>query len=696
MKTVFLLKGLDCPHCAGEIEKEVGRLPGVTGATVNLMQQTLTVESADEKSFLRAVERIVHSHEPEVTVSEQTDSHSHSHGEEEPKKMIRRLGLGGGLFVVGLALSFTALPKLVSVAVLVAAYAVLGYDVVFGAVRNIVRGRVFDENFLMSLSSIGAFCIGEHTEAVAVMLFYQVGEYFQARAVRHSRRSIAELMDIRPEFATVKRNGRFVTASPESIPVGSIILVKPGERVPLDGVVLEGESMLDTRALTGESVPRSVHPGDTALSGCVNGEGLLTLKVTKALSESTVTKILDLVENASNCKAKTENFITQFARIYTPVVVILAALLAVIPPLFIGGWADWIHRGFVFLVISCPCALVISIPLTFFGGIGASSRQGVLVKGGNFLEALNKVDTVVFDKTGTLTKGVFRVTQILPAEGICEAQVLSAAAQAECFSGHPIAKSILAAYGKSVNAGLLTDYRQIPGYGVRVMAGSQEILAGSDQLMERCHVPFTACTQPGTKVYVAVAGAFYGCIRITDEVKEDARQAIAQLKAMGIRKTVLLTGDEEPIAAELAATLGLDEYHARLLPDEKVAALEALDAQKAPGKKIAYVGDGINDAPVLARADIGIAMGALGSDAAIEAADVVLMTDEPGKLPAALRTAQKTRRIVVQNILLALGIKGLFLALGAFGLAGMWEAVFADVGVALIAVCNAMRILKKP
>ena len=698
MKTVFLLKGLDCPHCAGEIEKEVGRLSGVTSASVNLMQQTLTVES-EEKNLLRAVAGIVRSHEPDVKVSELKDLHDHDHDhgdEEEPGKMLLRLGIGGVLFAVGFALSFTSLPSFIYLALLVVAYVVLGFDVVFGAVRNIIKGRVFDENFLMSLSSIGAFCIGEHQEAVAVMLFYQIGEYFQGRAVRRSRRSIAELMDIRPEFATVKRNGRFVTASPESITVGSTILVKPGDRIPLDSVVLEGESMLDTRALTGESVPRSVRPGDTALSGCVNGEGLLTLKVTKTLQESTVTKILDLVENASNRKAKAENFITQFARVYTPAVVILAALLAILPPLFVGGWADWIHRGFVFLVISCPCALVISIPLTFFGGIGAASRQGVLVKGGNFLEALNKVDTVVFDKTGTLTKGVFRVNQILTAEGIAEDQVLFAAAQAESFSSHPIAKSILAAYGKNVNTAALTDYRQIPGYGVRVIAKGQEILAGSDQLMEKNNIVFTPCSQSGTKVYVAVGGVYYGCIRITDEIKEDARQAIAQLKTMDIHKTVLLTGDEEPIAAELAAALGLDEYHARLLPDEKVSALETLDAQKAPGSKIAYVGDGINDAPVLARADVGIAMGALGSDAAIEAADVVLMTDEPGKLPEALRTAKKTRRIVVQNIVLALGIKGIFLILGAFGMAGMWEAVFADVGVALIAVCNAMRILKKP
>ena len=688
MKQIFTLKGLDCPHCAAVIEQEVAKLPGVTAASVNLIQQTLTAET--DTNILREVARIVRSHEPAVKVSLQEDHHHHDQ-EEDPKVMVYRLITGGALFAAGLALSFTALPHWIYLCVLVIAYIILGYDVVFGAIRNIIRGRVFDENFLMSLSSIGAFCIGEHHEAVAVMLFYQLGEYFQGRAVRRSRRSIAELMDIRPEFATVKRYGRFVTASPESISAGSIILVKPGERIPLDGIVLEGESMLDTRALTGESVPRSVRVGDTALSGCVNGEGLLTLKVTKPLQESTVTKILDLVENAAGRKAKTEDFITRFARVYTPAVVVLATLLAIVPPMLIGNWGEWIHRSFVFLVISCPCALVISIPMAFFGGIGAASRQGVLIKGGNFLEALNEVDTVVFDKTGTLTRGVFRVTQILPADGFSEEHVLTLAAQAESFSSHPIARSILAAYGKPVNTRILKDYRQIPGYGIRVTAEDTEILAGSEGMMANYGIFFSPCEHAGTKVYIAAGGRYAGCIRITDEVKEDAKQAIAALKAMGIRKTVLLTGDEESIAAELAETLGMDEYRAQLLPDEKVAALEQLESRG----KIAYVGDGINDAPVLARADVGIAMGGLGSDAAIEAADVVLMTDEPGKLPTALKIAKKTRRIVAQNIALALGVKALFLILGAFGLAGMWEAVFADVGVALLAVANALRILRK-
>ena len=472
-------------------------------------------------------------------------------------------------------------------------------------------------------------------------------------------------------------------------------MVKPGEKIPLDGVVLLGDSMVDTRALTGESVPRSVHPLDEVLSGCINEGGVLTIQVTKPYEESTVAKIIDMVENASSRKAPTENFITAFARYYTPAVVILAALLAVIPPmLFAAPWAEWIRRAFIFLVVSCPCALVISIPLTFFGGIGAASRHGVLVKGSNFLEALNKVDTVVFDKTGTLTKGVFKVADIIPAGDISREQVLQYAAWAEHFSTHPIASSILAAYGKNEPVSL-SEYREIPGYGIQVETAGRKILAGSAKLMETEGIPFAACDKVGTKVYVAVDGIYQGCILIADEVKADSRDAITELKRMGVAQTVMLTGDNETIGKAVAEELGLDACYAQLLPGEKVEILEKLDSEKRPGSKLVFVGDGINDAPVLARADIGIAMGGLGSDAAIEAADVVLMTDEPSKLVEAIRVAKATRRIVVQNIVIALSIKGIFLVLGAMGLAGMWEAVFGDVGVALIAVFNAMRILKK-
>ena len=548
----------------------------------------------------------------------------------------------------------------------------------------------------MSVSTIGAFAIGEYPEAVAVMLFYQVGEFFQSLAVKRSRKSISDLMDIRPDSATVKRNGVLQVVSPESVAVGEIIVVKPGEKIPLDGIVVDGESMLDTKALTGESVPKSIRKGDEALSGCINQSGLLTLKVTKSFGESTVSKIIDLVENASARKAPTENFITTFARYYTPVVVGMAAVLAIIPPLVLGGgWSEWLRRGFVFLIVSCPCALVISIPLTFFGGIGAASKRGVLVKGSNYLEALNKVSVVVFDKTGTLTKGVFEVANIIPAAGYQKEQVLEYAAQAESYSNHPIAKSILATYGKPIDQKQFSGFEEISGHGISVTVQGKKVLAGNSKLMESEKIAYAACDAAGTKFYVAADGSYVGCILIADEVKPDSKCAIAELKKIGVEKTVMLTGDDERIGKSVADELGLDAYYAQLLPDQKVEKLEMLDKQKRQGSKLAFVGDGINDAPVLARADVGIAMGGLGSDAAIEAADVVLMTDEPSKLVEAIDVAKATKRIVMQNIVIALGIKSVFLVLGALGMAGMWEAVFGDVGVTIIAVLNAMRILKK-
>ena len=685
MKQEYILEGLNCPNCAAKIEADVGKLPHVTAASLNLMKQTLTLETREDA--FDAVERIVHRYEPDVKVRLKGGEQAPEQ-EFDVKKMLLRMALGAVVFAASILLG-GKLP------LYIIAYVILGYDVVLGAVKNIIKGHVFDENFLMSLSSIGAFFIGEYPEAVAVMLFYQVGEFFQDLAVQRSRKSISDLMDIRPDTAAVKRSGELLTVSPEDVAVGEWIVVKPGEKIPLDGVVLLGDSMVDTRALTGESVPRSVHPLDEVLSGCINEGGVLTIQVTKPYEESTVAKIIDMVENASSRKAPTENFITAFARYYTPAVVILAALLAVIPPmLFAAPWAEWIRRAFVFLVVSCPCALVISIPLTFFGGIGAASRHGVLVKGSNFLEALNKVDTVVFDKTGTLTKGVFKVADIIPAGDISREQVLQYAAWAEHFSTHPIASSILAAYGKNEPVSL-SEYREIPGYGIQVETAGRKILAGSAKLMETEGIPFAACDKVGTKVYVAVDGIYQGCILIADEVKADSRDAITELKRMGVAQTVMLTGDNETIGKAVAEELGLDACYAQLLPGEKVEILEKLDSEKRPGSKLVFVGDGINDAPVLARADIGIAMGGLGSDAAIEAADVVLMTDEPSKLVEAIRVAKATRRIVVQNIVIALSIKGIFLVLGAMGLAGMWEAVFGDVGVALIAVFNAMRILKK-
>lgn len=691
MKQEFILDGLNCPNCAARIEADAGKLPDVASASLNLMKQTLILETDKEIDLFHTVEEIVHRYEPDVKVRQKSEAREEKF---DLKGMLQRMGIGAVIFAAGLLLG-KRLPFPLQLGFYVIAYGILGYDVVLGAVRNIIKGRVFDENFLMSLSSIGAFFIGEYPEAVAVMLFYQVGEFFQDLAVHRSRKSISSLMDIRPDTATVKRNGKLATVSPETVAAGEWIVVRPGEKIPLDGVVLMGDSMVDTRALTGESVPRSVHPLDTVLSGCINESGVLTIQVTKTYEESTVAKIIDLVENASSRKAPTENFITAFARYYTPCVVILAALLAVIPPLLFGGlWADWIHRAFVFLVVSCPCALVISVPLAFFGGIGAASRHGILVKGGNYLEALNKVSTVVFDKTGTLTKGVFKVTEILPAEGIEKAQVLRYAAWAEHFSTHPIGVSILQAYGKNDPVSL-SEYREIPGCGITVKADGQKILAGNTKQMEAEEIAYTPWEKAGTKVYVAADGVYQGCILIADELKPDSKKAIAELKRCGVKNCVMLTGDDSRIARSVAQELGLDACYAQLLPVDKVEILEKLDAQKKPGSKLAFVGDGINDAPVLARADIGIAMGGLGSDAAIEAADVVLMTDEPEKLVEAVSVAKETRKIVVQNIVFALSIKGVFLVLGALGLAGMWEAVFGDVGVALLAVLNSMRILKK-
>ena len=707
MKKEYILNGLDCPNCSAKIEKEVGELEGVSSSVVNLMKQTLTVEvePAAAADVTKKIEAIVHKHEPDVAFSEYIAESvptakredSEDDDKDDDKKMTIRLIVGAVIYAIGMALTvFANVPLPVELAFLIVAYIILGGDVVMRAAKNIIRGRIFDENFLMSLSTIGAFVIGEYPEAVAVMLFYQVGEFFQDLAVKRSRKSIADLMDIRPDAATVNRNGELITVAPETVEVGEIIVVKPGEKIPLDGIVIEGESMLDTKALTGESVPRSVHKGDEALSGCINQSGVLTLQVTKAFGESTVAKIIDLVENASSRKAPTENFITTFARYYTPVVVILATLLAILPPLAFGGeWIDWIHRGFVFLVISCPCALVISIPLTFFGGIGAASKHGVLVKGSNYLEALNKVGVVVFDKTGTLTKGVFKVTEILPDADFTEEQLLEYAAKAESFSNHPIAKSILFAYGKEINQDAVADYKEIPGHGISAEVDGRRVFAGNAKLMDAENISYTPCDKAGTKVYVAVDGQYVGCILIADEVKADSKKAIAELKRIGVEKAVMLTGDDEKIGKAVAGELGLDEYYAQLLPDQKVEKLEMLDSKKRQGSKLAFVGDGINDAPVLARADVGIAMGGLGSDAAIEAADVVLMTDEPSKLVEAIDVAKATKRIVIQNITIALAIKGVFLILGAFGIAGMWEAVFGDVGVAMIAVLNAMRIMRK-
>jgi len=583
--------------------------------------------------------------------------------------------------------------------IFLASYAVLGWNVVYTALKNLFRGKLFDECFLMTVATGGAFAIGQFPEAASVMLFYSVGELFQGMAVRKSRKSIADLMDIRPDFANIFVDGQLTRINPEKVNVGDLIVVKPGEKIPLDGVVTNGVSTLDTRALTGESVPKNVAVSDTVLSGSVNLNGVLTIEVTKIFGESTAARILALTEKASSHKAPTENFITTFSHYYTPAVVGLAALLAVVPPLFFGeewfGRDGWIYRALVFLMISCPCALVISIPLGFFGGIGRASRNGILVKGGNFLEALNHVDTVVFDKTGTLTRGVFEVTGIYSVGGLTGDNLLEYAAFAETFSNHPVASSIKRAYGKVINEKDIYDFKEIAGRGTAANAFGKRILAGNAKLMEQENIAFAEeVDRPGTKVYVAVNGNYAGCVVISDEVKPDSRAAISGLKEIGVRKTVMLTGDERRVAEVIAKDLSIDEVHAHLLPDQKVEKVEQLESEKYLGKKLVFVGDGINDAPVLARADIGIAMGGVGSDAAIEAADIVLLTDEPSKIITAIKIARDTRNIVWQNIIFAMGVKGIFLALGATGISGMWEAVFADIGVSLLATLNAVRAIR--
>lgn len=617
------------------------------------------------------------------------------------KKMLARIILSGICFLILMGVRHFGLigeQGLLPFLLFLIPYGVIGWDIIYKAARNIVHGQVFDENFLMCVATFGAFGVGEYAEAVAVMLFYQVGELFQNYAVNRSRQSIADLMDICPEFANVERDGRLEQVDPDEVIAGDVIVIRPGERVPLDGVVTEGESFLDTAALTGESVPRKACIGDEVISGCVNGSGLLKVKVTKEYEDSTVAKILELVENAGERKAQVENFITKFARYYTPIVVMAAVLLAFVPPLVLGGgFGEWIRRACIFLVISCPCALVISVPLSFFGGIGAASRSGILVKGSNFLEAVASMKTIVFDKTGTLTKGEFKVTAQHPAQGTGQEELLETAALAESYSDHPIARSIQEAYSARQKGELHLDRvektEEISGHGVRAVIDGSVVLAGNEKLMASEQISFTQETAPGTVVYLAKDGRFLGSLVISDEAKPEAKAAIAGLKAAGVRQTVMLTGDRKEAAQAVADELGIDVCMSELLPQDKVEALESLLEKEEDGK-VGFAGDGINDAPVLTRADIGFAMGSMGSDAAIEAADIVLMDDNPEKIALTIRIARQTMRIVKQNITFALAVKFLVLLLGAFGAANMWEAVFADVGVSVIAILNAMRTLR--
>ncbi|MCI9113647.1 MAG: cadmium-translocating P-type ATPase [Oscillibacter sp.] len=625
------------------------------------------------------------------------------------KMLYRILAAAALLIAVKLLPNLFPVPRWMEIPLYLAPYLIIGWDVLWKAVRNILNGQVFDENFLMALATVGAFATGEYAEAVFVMLFYQTGELFQDYAVGKSRQSIAALMDIRPDTANLElEDGSLEEVDPEDVEVGAVVVVRPGERVPLDGEVLEGASALDTAALTGESAPRDVGAGDAVISGCVNQSGLLRVKVTKPCEESTVSKILDLVENAGEKKAASENFITRFARYYTPCVVIAATALFLLPtialallpasaqPAFLAGtdWTGWLHRALIFLVISCPCALVISVPLSFFGGIGGASKCGILVKGSNYLETLARTETVVFDKTGTLTQGSFTVTALHPAEGVTKDALLEAAALAESWSSHPISLSLRRACGKDLDPSRVTDVEEIAGHGVTAKVDGKAVSAGNSRLMEKEGVQWEPCDLPGTIVHVTVEGRYAGHILISDLPKPEAKTLVEGLKAAGVKKTVMLTGDTEAAAKAVARDLGIDEVHAQLLPADKVERVEGLLAKKSPNAALAFVGDGINDAPVLTRADVGIAMGALGSDAAIEAADVVLMDDNPAKIAAAMRISRKTLRIVKQNIWFALGVKGAVLLLGAFGVATMWEAVFADVGVAFLAILNAMRCLQ--
>lgn len=691
-KIELILVGLDCANCALKIENKIKEITGVNAASVDFISGKLKIEgeSTELENIIEEAKSIIKNIEPDVVVRRELKKTAQEKIGNEGKKELISLGISGALFAIALMFKFSPAIEFI---MFFTAYLISGGRVVLKAVKDIMKGQVFDESFLMSIATIGAFFIGQYSEGAAVMLFYQVGEFFQGLAVNRSRSSIAELMDIRPDYANLKKGNDIMIVSPEKVKIGDFIVVKPGEKIPLDGEVVEGKSMVDTSALTGESVPREVETGIEVYGGFINKNGLLTIKVKKEFNESTVSKILEMVENASSRKAPTEQFVTKFARVYTPIVVISALALAVIPPLVNGGaaFSQWTYRALVFLVISCPCALVISIPLGFFGGIGGASKNGILIKGGNYLEALNNVNTVIFDKTGTLTKGVFKVTEINAVQGLSNDELLEYAAYAENYSNHPIAVSIMKAYGKEIDSKIIEKHEEISGFGLKVNVKGKEIIAGNAKLMAERNIKFPESEDLGTTVYIAIDGTFAGYIIISDEIKKDSAKLISDLKKLGIEKTVMLTGDSRKAGEKVAEQLGLDVVYSELLPNEKVDKMELIYNEKTSKGAVVFVGDGINDAPVLARADVGVAMGGLGADAAIEAADVVLMTDEPSKLISAMKISRRTRRIVLQNIAFALVVKGIVLILGAAGLSTMWEAVFADVGVTLAAVFNSMR-----
>lgn len=702
MKKEYILDGLCCANCAAKIEKEVGDLSEVSEASINLMNNklSLTMSELAPENLTHRIEKIVASHEPSVKVIDLSEPENEKekgkeHGEEENTK--------GYLIRVGITVVITVLFSILPVSTMVKliffgiAYLLSGYEVLLNAARNIKKGQVFDENFLMGIASLGAFIIGEQVEAIAVLVFYSIGEMLQDLAVHNSRKNIAGLMDIRPDYANKIVGDKIHTISPEQVNIGDIILVKPGEKIPLDGIVLKGSSFVDTRALTGESVPREVVVSDSVLSGTINVNGVLEIEVTKAFAESTVSKILELVQNAGSKKAESEKFITKFARYYTPFIVFSAVAVAILPPLFgFGSFTDWLYRALSFLIISCPCALVISIPLSFFGGIGGGAKQGVLIKGGNYLDALNHVNTVVFDKTGTLTKGVFEVVKVCEAKGIEPSELIYLAAIAEKHSNHPIAKSIISFYNKEEQKKELeaAEITEIPGNGVVAVLGSDTIYAGNEKLMNKFNIPVQQVNASGSIVHIGKNNAYLGHLIIADEIKPGVKETMLALKQLGVKHTVMLTGDHAQAAKEVAELTGVEEYKAELLPQDKFAWFEEYKASMQGKGKVIFVGDGINDAPVLAGADIGIAMGGIGSDAAIEAADIVIMNDEVGKVVTAIKIAHKTKQIVKQNIIFALGTKLVIMILAFMGITSIWFAIFADVGVALLALLNAMRAMK--
>lgn len=697
-KRVLILKGLDCASCSNKIESEVKKIDGVISASINFVSSKLELdidESKDIKTMLDEVTRKIKKIEPEVTIISPNEFKK-TKNEKDIKNQNYSMGallLGAAIFFITMFLNVSN--RLEFILYLIS-YILLGGDIVLKAIKNILRGKIFDENFLMSVATIGAFAIKQYPEGVAVMLFYKVGESFQSYAVNKSRKSISDLMDIRPDYANLKIENETKKVPPEDININDIIIVKAGEKVPLDGAVVSGKSMIDTSALTGESVPIKVESGSEVLSGSINSNGVLEIKVTKRFEESTVSKILDLVENASSNKAETENFITKFAKYYTPIVVFVALGLAIIPPLLFENnyWFDWIYRALVFLVVSCPCGLVISIPLGFFSGIGASSKSGLLVKGSNYLESLSKTETVVFDKTGTLTKGVFKVTKLKNISDISKEELLEYAAYAEYYSNHPIGVSIVKEYGKDIDKKEIKEYDEISGHGLSVNIKGKKVLAGNAKLMKKENIAYEEVFEIGTIVHISIDGKYYGYLIISDEIKEDSKQAIEGLREIGVKKLVMLTGDSKKVAEGVAQELNLDYAESELLPDQKFKKVEELYKAKSKKGVLVFVGDGINDAPVLAIADVGVAMGGLGSDAAIEASDIVIMNDEPSKLINGIKIAKRTQKIVWQNITLALIVKLIVLLLGATGVANMWEAVFADVGVTLIAVLNSIRIMR--